>query len=145
MGHGSLNRLEVVQVIDRVLKFISAAFHGVLGLFCLGVGLLAYLTNMGNSLKMTMMPWFNGPYLAAWLLGLGALGVCLAILFFLGKLKPVFFVWALFVFITMVYGYASGAHVFRHVSEAWNALYLTLGAIVALFGAWRNLDRKRRA
>jgi hypothetical protein len=134
-----------VQVIDRVLKLLSAVYHGILGLFCFGVGALAYATNMGSSLKLTMMPWFSGPWLSAWLLGLGAVGICLAALFFLGKLKPVFLLWAIFVLVTMVYGYFSGAHVFANRTEAWNAVYLCVGALIALIGAWRGWATRNRA
>jgi hypothetical protein len=132
-------------VIDRVLQFISGVFHAVLALFCLGLGVLAYVTNMGSSLKMTMMPWFSGPWLSAWLVGLGAVGLVLAILFLMGKLRPVFLLWTLFVLVTMVYGYFSGAHIFANKSEAYTAGYLCLAALVALIGAWRNRGVPARA
>jgi len=131
-------------MIARILLFLGIVFHLALGLLLFGIGLAAIVTDTASDLKMTMVPWFGTAHLAAWLIGLGAVGALLAGLRLFGKLSLVFIVWTAFVLVATVYGFFFGQYVFHGTSDLYPAGLWCLGALVALLGAWLGRVRPRR-
>jgi len=63
----------------------------------------------------------------------------------LGRLRFLFLVYSLVIFGLLVRGYFLGGYSFSGKDEFHLALELTFGALLAIFGAWSQFRRKRRA
>lgn len=125
------------------VRFIFSAFsylyEGLLALFLTAVAALALAS--GSALHLEMLPW-SGSTLDYVLLFGGLCGIVLAALAVLGKLRPLFFVWTLAVFVMMIKGYIFTGYHFD-ASSAKTAAYLMAGALVALIGGWMQMFRAR--
>jgi hypothetical protein len=110
-------------------------FHLLLSLFLLAVAALAYTGPA--PLAMGILPW-TGTTLLYIVAGGGAFGLISAVLAFLAKLRLLFLLWSLAVVLFLLRGYASFTYRFA-AGEAAFALYLTVGALLALLGAWSCL------
>jgi hypothetical protein len=79
------------------------------------------------------------------LLGAGIFGILVLLLALKGTLRFLFFLWSLAVFVMLFKGYFLSSYQF---SGGFRGIaLLTLGALVAIFGAWfqmtRNIARRR--
>jgi uncharacterized membrane protein YdcZ (DUF606 family) len=129
-------------VIGALLRFYSYLYHFLLTLFLLGLSLVAVVSN-SHTLNLGMLPW-KGSALTWWLFGTGLLGALSILLALAGKLRFLFLLYALAVFGMMLRGYFAGAYSFSGKDEFRLAVWLTAGALVAIFGAWSQLRKKRR-
>jgi hypothetical protein len=120
------------------MSAFSYLFHGLLALFLTAVAALSL--SSGSPLHLEMLPW-TGSTLNYVLLFGGLCGLALVVLAVLGKLRPLFFVWALAVLVLMIKGYIFGGIRFDPAS-AKTAGYLVLCAILALIGAWMQMFRR---
>ena len=93
-----------MAVITAILRFLSYVYHGLLALLLLILGTVLTVANAGNSVRLDMLPWTGSTVVWALLLG-GLFGLLTVILAIQGKLRPLFFLWALIVTIYMVKGY----------------------------------------
>ncbi len=130
--------LELVKIL---MRFFSYVFHGLLALFMLGLSVLAIAAD-SHTLRLTMLPW-SGAALTYWLLGGAVVGLVSVILAVKGVLRPLFFVWSLVVVVMLVRGYVFSPYSFDR--SVWTELLLTLGAVVAVLGAWFQMQRRSRA
>lgn len=121
------------------MRIFSYLFHGLLTLFLLAVSVVAL--SSGQKLQLSMLPW-QGPALTYWLLFGGLLGLISVILAVRRKLRPLFFLWSLAVLLLMVQGFFFSRYYFTGPPEFHRALYLTGGALIAVFGAWFQLRRE---
>ena len=126
--------------LKALMRFFSYIFHGLLTLFLLGVSLVALAT--GQLLRFEMLPW-EGRKLTWWLLAMALAGLASVVLAIWGKWRPLFFLWSLGVLAMMVRGYFFGHYRFAGPPEFHRALYLTAGAIIAVFGAWFQARRQQ--
>jgi hypothetical protein len=94
-----------------------------------------------------MLPW-KGHTLVHWLLGASLFGLLSIVLAWMGKLRFLFLLYSLAVFGMMFRGYFLGGYVFSGKDEFRMAIWLTVGALVAIIGAWsqfrRSPARRRR-
>lgn len=128
-----------MDVIKALLRFISYLYHGLLCLILMGLSGVAFLGG-GPRLQMEMLPW-TGPTLlcvmfCGGLAGLAILGLAIA-----GRLRPLFFLWALLVTVLMVKGYLLGSYHFSP-GEFSGVLYLIGGSLIALIGAALQMVRR---
>jgi|SRR5579885_882914 len=120
------------------MRFISYLFHTLLALFLLAVSGLS-LAAGGENLRLGMLPW-SGSTLA-YILFLGALfGLITLILAWRGTLRFLFLLWAVTVAAFLLKGYIFSSY--RFSGDFKTAVSLILGALVALPGAWFQLQRK---
>ena len=128
-----------MQVIKALLSFFSYVFHGLLCLAMFAMTGLA-MANGAKSLQLGMLPW-NGTttlFIAA------LLGLVIVLLAIKGTLRPLFFVWSLFILLLLVKGYIFSSYHFSP-GEFRTAVYLIVGSFVALLGAWASMSRKAGA
>jgi hypothetical protein len=128
-----------VAVVTALLRFVSYLYHGLLAFVLLALGLLVTLAGGAQSLRLNMLPW-SGPTLL-WVLILGGLfGLCTVVLAIKGKLRPLFFLWALVVVIYLVKGFFLGGYRFSP-GEFSKVAYLVVGSLIALLGAFVQMFR----
>jgi hypothetical protein len=128
-----------VAVVSALLRFLSYLFHGLFALLLLALGTVLTLAGAGESVRLEMLPWTGSTAIWVVLLG-GIFGLITVILAIRGKLKPLFFLWALLVSIYLVKGYFLSGYRFSP-EEFKNVLYLVIGSLIALLGAFVQLFR----
>jgi hypothetical protein len=134
-----------VKIVRFILRLYSSAYHILLGLFLTGLGVFALATQTA-SMRLDMLPWFKGPWLHAWLLAIGLIGVASGALALLGRCRIALAIWSTLVLIGMVYGYfINKGYSFPHPTQAHTAFWLTGGALLAAVCAWLTWERPRRA
>ena len=133
--------LEVVrlEVIKALLSFLSYVYHGLLCLVILALTCLAMAAG-AKSLELGMLPWTGTTLLYVLLFGalFGLLTVVLAIK---GTLRPLFFLWSLVVMLLLIKGYIFSGYHFAP-GEFRTAIYLIVGSIIAVLGAWAQMGRR---
>ncbi|HYO83812.1 MAG TPA: hypothetical protein VES20_20585 [Bryobacteraceae bacterium] len=127
-----------------MLRLYSYLYHLGLGLFLLGLAFVALLSS--NTLKIPILPW-TGTSLTQWLLWGGILGIVSVVLAVTGVFRYLFPLWALAVLGVMIRGYVLTPVPFDGRSDAMQALWLTLGALLAFLASLTllTLRRTRRA
>ena len=128
-----------MAVVSALLRFLSYLFHGLFALLLLALGTVLTLAGAGESVRLEMLPWTGSTAIWVVLLG-GIFGLITVILAIRGKVKPLFFLWALLVTIYLVKGYFLSGYRFSP-EEFRNVLYLVIGSLIALLGAFVQLFR----
>jgi hypothetical protein len=123
--------------VKAIMRWYSYIFHGLLALFCLAVSALALGTGAG--LHLGMLPW-SGDTLAYVLLFGALFGLLTIALAIKGVLRILFLIWSFLVFVLLLKGYLLSGYKFAP-HEFTTAVYLMVGAFLALFGAWFQLQR----
>ena len=131
-----------MAVITAILRFLSYVYHGLLALLLLILGTVLTVANAGNSVRLDMLPWTGSTVVWALLLG-GLFGLLTVILAIQGKLRPLFFLWALIVTIYMVKGYFLSGYRFTP-DEFRKVAYLAGGSVIALLGAFSQMFSRRK-
>ena len=134
-----------MEVIKALLSFLSYVFHGLLCLILAAMSGLALAAGV-QTLQLGMLPWTGSTLLYTMFFG-ALLGLVTVILAIKGMLRPLFFVWSLVVTILLLKGYIFSGYRFTP-GEFRTAIYLIVGSIIALLGAWvqmgRSTERARR-
>ena len=131
-----------MEVIKALLSFLSYVFHGLLCLILVAMSGLA-LAAGAQTLHLGMLPWTGSTLLYTMFFG-ALFGLLTVILAIKRMLRPLFFVWSLVVTILLVKGYIFSGYRFTP-GEFRTAMYLIVGSIIALFGAWVQMGRTTRA
>ena len=127
-----------MAAVKMLLRLFSYVFHGLLALFLLALSSLALASGAPN-LQLGMLPW-SGMTLV-WVLFFGALfGLATIVLAILGRVRFLFFLWALAVLGLMLKGYFLSGYRFTS-GEASRALYMVLAAAISVVGAWVQMFR----
>jgi hypothetical protein len=135
-----LNFKEVaLRVVSALLRFFSYLYHTLFALLMVVLGVLLTLAGAGQSLHLEMLPW-TGPTAIYVLLFGGIFGLLTAVLAVRGSVRPLFFLWAVAVTVYLVKGYFLGGYRFTP-DEFSKVVYLTIGSIVALLGAFLQMFR----
>jgi len=127
-----------VGVIKAVFRAFSYLFHAVLALFLLGVSAVA-LGFSPQSLHLEMLPWTGSTLAYAVLFG-AIFGLVTILLAIAGRLRFLFFLYALAVLILMVRGYFFSGYRFSP-GDVKLPMYLIAGALISLIGAWLQMMR----
>jgi len=130
-------------VIGALLRIYSYLYHTALALLLLGIAIVA-IASSSHSLQLGMLPW-KGRELTYWLLGVALAGLLSILLALMGKLRFLFLLYAVAIFGMMLRGYFLGGYAFSGKDEFRFAIYLTTGALLAIFGAWSQLRKKTRS
>src|SRR3954454_24367870 len=139
--HENVDRIAVPMILKAIMRYFSYLFHTLLALFLIAVSGLAMATGSGD-LHLGMLPW-SGDTLE-YILFFGCLvGLLTVILAMRGVLRILFLIWSFLVFVLLVKGYIFSGYKFQP-NEFRTALYLIAASFIALFGAWFQLQRRRR-
>jgi hypothetical protein len=130
-------------VIGALLRIYSYLYHVALALLLLGIAVVA-IASSSHSLQLGMLPW-KGRDLTYCLLGVALAGLLSILLALMGKLRFLFLLYAVAIFGMMLRGYFLGGYAFSGKDEFRFAIYLTIGALLAIFGAWSQLRKKSRS
>jgi hypothetical protein len=118
------------------MRYLSFAFHGLLSLVLVAISALA-LATAPSALHLPMLPW-TGSTLTYVVFFASLFGLITVLLAIAHKLRVLFFLWSVVVFVFLVKGYFFSSY--RFVSGSLStALILIALAIVALPGAWLQL------
>ena len=129
-----------MAVISAILRFISYLYHGLLALLLLALGTVLTVAGAGDAVRLNMLPWTGSTAVWALLLG-GIFGLITVILAIKGKLRPLFFLWALVVTYFVFKGYFLSGYRFTP-DEFRKVAYMAGGALIALIGAFSQMFRK---
>ena len=127
-------------MIGAILRIYSYLYTVALALLLLGIGVVAAATS--THLKLEMLPWQHSA-LTYWVLLTGLVGLVSVALALAGKLRFLFLLYALAVFGLMFRGYFLTGYTFRGKDEFRFAIWLTVGALLAIFGAWSQFRKKK--
>ncbi len=123
-----------------VLRFFSYLYHLAFSLLLLGLSIVAYTGK--HTLRLEMTPW-SGETLSQWLMGSALFGLIAILLALREKVKGIFLLYAAFIAVMLIRGYFLQAYRFRGPDELRFASYLSLGAMLALAGAWSAFRKTR--
>ena len=126
-------------MVQAIVRLFSYAFHLLLSLAALGVGLVAALS-ANTTFQFEFLPW-SGKELQNWLIILGVIGLLAVALAFQGKLKFLFLVWSVLVAAMIANGIFLSGYRFDGESEFQWALGVLACAVVAMYGAWSRARR----
>ncbi|MGO9241573.1 MAG: hypothetical protein ACLQBJ_12250 [Bryobacteraceae bacterium] len=134
-----------MKLFGLLLRLWSCAFSILLGLFLTALALLIVATNIQN-LDMSMLPWWKGGVLTAWLALLGLAGILAGGLALFNKYKPLLVIFTLAAFVLIVYGFfINMAFRFSGKQGAINAAWFALGALIAFLGSLTQFGRPRHS
>jgi hypothetical protein len=129
-----------LRVIGFLLRLYSYLFHLLLGLFLLGVALVASTSH--QPLNLGMLP--SAPeHMLRTAFVLAIVGLLSTILAMTRVFKLLFPVWAALVFYWLFRGFFFSSYTFPNAGAFKSALLLILGALIALIGALWTLKPRR--
>jgi hypothetical protein len=128
-----------VELLKALTRFFGYLFHGLLALFLIAVSGLA-LASGSPSLRLDMLPWKGSTLIYVLFFG-SVFGLLTVILAIRGTWRALFFLWSLAAAALLWKGYVFSGYHFGP-GEVPTALYLMVGSLIALAGAWFQLRRK---
>lgn len=130
-------------VIKALLRVYSYIFEGLLAIFVIAMASVALSTH--SPLNLVFLPW-TGTALTYWLLSLALFGLITMLLALGGKLRALFFLWSLAVFVLLFRGLFISFYAFSGPVNFKTAVYLTVGSLVGMIGAfpWAREARPAR-
>lgn len=131
------------MILKAIMRYFSYAFHGVLALFLFALSALALGAGGSGELRLGMLPW-TGDTLMYVVLFASLFGLLTVILAIKGILRILFLIWSFLVVVMLVKGYILSGYKFGP-HEFRIAAYLIAASILALFGAWFQLQRTTAA
>ena len=120
-------------MLKVILRIFSYLYHLLLCLFLIAVGGIG-LVSSNTILTLNMLPW-EDPALTYWLFFGALAGLLSLVLAIMGRLRFLFFLWALAVFVLMVRGFFLTSYSFQGPWHFATMLLLTFGALLAVAGA----------
>ncbi len=120
-------------IIKALLRLFSYFFEGLLALVLLVISLLSIVT--GAELNLGFLPW-KGMALSHWLLGLALVGLITLLMALAGKLRWLFFLWCLAVFVLLVRGLLLSSQRFAPPVTFKTATYLIAASFLGMIGSW---------
>jgi hypothetical protein len=122
-----------VGVTKALLRAYSYIFEGLLALFVIAICGVALATH--SPLNLAFLPW-TGVALTYWLLSLAVAGLVTLLLALGGKVRVLFFLWSLAVFVLLFKGLFVSFYSFAGPVSFKTAAWLTLGSLVGALGAF---------
>jgi hypothetical protein len=122
-----------VGILKALLRLFSYVFEGFLSLFLLVISLLSLRS--GAALNLGFLPW-SGRALSWWLLALGLTGLITLLMAMAGRLRGLFFLWTLAMFVLLVRGFFLAFQPFAPPLTFKTGMWLVLGTLLGAVGAW---------
>lgn len=130
----------MIRAFGYLLRFYSYIFHLLLSLFLLSVASIAVASH--QSLNMLMLPFPQDTMLRG-LFTLGAIGLLATVLAITNMFKYLFPIWGAIVVYLIIRGLFFSTYIFPNAAMFHGALWLTLAALFALWGAFWVLKTRR--
>jgi hypothetical protein len=132
-----------VGVIKALLRVYSYIFGGLLALFVFAISTMALANHIPPN--FAFLPW-SGPTLTYWLLGLSLFGLLTLLLAMGGKMRALFFLWNLGLFVLLFKGLFVSFYAFSGPISFQVAVRLTVGSLLAALGSvpWSRESRQVR-
>jgi len=124
-----------MAILRSVLRVYSWIFEALLCLLGIGVAIVSLTAAESDPVKLDWLPW-NEHTLPAWLIGLGIVGLFFVFLAAIGRLRILLFLFAAGVFALIFRGLFMSTHGFSGPNEFRLSIYVVLGALIAIVGAW---------
>ncbi|MDP8981355.1 MAG: hypothetical protein M3O35_12280 [Acidobacteriota bacterium] len=131
------------NAIGLLLRIYAYLYHVLLALLLLALGVAALSTGRDN-LSLGMLPWEGGRLTQA-LLVLGVVGLLCVLLAVTGWLRFLFPLWTLLILVLMIRGYFVSPYTFSGEDEFKEAIWLTVGALIAFLASLSLFGRRKRA
>jgi hypothetical protein len=122
-----------VGILKALLRLFSYFFEGLLALVLLVISLLSIVT--GAELNLGFLPW-KGMALSHWLLALALVGLITLLMALAGKLRWLFLLWCLAVFVLLVRGLLLSSQRFAPPVTFKTAAYLLAASFLGMIGSW---------
>ena len=120
-------------IIKALLRVYSYFFGGLLALLVFAVSVMALANRTPPN--FAFLPW-SGPTLTYWLLGLALFGLLTLLLAMAGKMRILFFLWNLAIFVLLFKGLFVSFYSFSGPVSFQVAVRLTAGSLVATLGSF---------
>jgi hypothetical protein len=131
-----------LRFLRGVLRVYSWIFETLLCLLGIGVAIVSLTVGAASPVHIDWLPWTPAA-LPGWLIGLGILGLIFVVLSILGRMRILFFLFAAAVFALIAKGFFFSTNSFEGPNEAKTALWLVIGSLIAIIGAWPSSGRGR--
>jgi hypothetical protein len=131
-----------LRFLRGLLRIYSWIFEALLCVLAIGISIVSLSVGSSDPVKVDWLPW-SAAALPAWLIGLGILGLILVGLALLGRMRVLLFLFAAGVFGLLAKGLFFSTNSFEGPTEARNGLYIVLGSLLALVGAWPTASKPR--
>ena len=125
------------------MRIYAYLYHVLLALLLLALGVAALSTGRDN-LSLGMLPW-EGGRLTQGLLVLGVVGLLCVLLAVTGWLRFLFPLWTLLILVLMIRGFFLSPYTFSGEDEFKEAIWLTVGALVAFLASLSLFARRKPA
>ena len=122
-----------LRLVGGLLRVFGYMYHLILALFALGVAVVA-LGSRSVTLQLEMLPWGIGSS-PLWLMLAAVIGLASVAAAVTGKTRVPYAAYALAILVILVRGLFLGPYTFGAVMEWTTALWLLLGALLAVLGA----------
>jgi hypothetical protein len=120
--------------MKALLRIFSYLFGAALALFALAISVLSLRS--GGELNLGFLPW-TGKSLSYWLLGLALAGLITLLLAMSGKMRVLFFLWSLGIFILVFKGMFLSLYRFTGGAVSFKAgVGLTVGILLGAIGSF---------
>jgi len=131
------------NAIGLLLRIYAYLYHVLLALLLLALGVAALSAGRDN-LSLGMLPWEGGRLTQA-LLVLGVVGLLCVLLAVTGWLRFLFPLWTLVILVLMIRGFFVSPYTFGGEDEFKEAIWLTVGALIAFLASLSLFGRRTRA
>jgi hypothetical protein len=132
-----------MRVFGLLLRSFSFIFQALLIVFMLAASVLAWTS--GATLDVAILPW-TGDALIRWMFFSGLAGALTGLLALKRIVPALFLLWNVAVLVMLVRGFFFTSYGFGLGGGSLaNALYMTLGAILAVLGSWFQMRPSRAA
>jgi hypothetical protein len=123
-----------------IIRVYSYFFQALVAFAAVALAAVSLIT--GSQLYIDLLHPLTGMSLTYWLLGLGILGFGALALALKGKLKVLFLVWSVGVFVVLTRGYFFSPYQFWGPEHLQSAILYVLLALLAVVGAWMQFRAK---
>jgi hypothetical protein len=131
-----------VSFLRNVLRAYSWIYEAIISFIAVAIAAAAYFTGR-ERLYIEWLPWPPETQ-TAWLAGIGLLGLILVVMAVAGKFRLLLFAFAIYVAYLLIKGLFMNVSVpLGGVDGARNAVLATLGALLAVVGAWPTSPKRR--
>ncbi|MEP7362584.1 MAG: hypothetical protein ABI972_04960 [Acidobacteriota bacterium] len=131
-----------MRFLVLILRVFSYGYHTLLGLFLLGIGLVAKFSASHTAFSTPALPG-EGDEQIMYAIALGAIALGSVAVAIFAKFRPLFILWTLAAVILFVRGFFWEPYNYSDAEEFKFTLYVLAGAVVAFLGSLPSLDKKR--
>lgn len=131
-----------MRFLVLILRVFSYGYHTLLGLFLLGIGLVAKFSATHTAFSTPALPG-EGDEQITYAICLGAVALLTLALALFSRIRPPYILWTLVAAVLFFRGFFWEPFYYSDADEFRLTLYLFAGAILAFLGALPSPEKKR--